>query len=90
MNAYQYDTDGLPIGPARNAVRVAETDEENEQAIAQQFMYRASRTIEQLDDAELIALADEPEFLMGCTPLELELIARLGAYVELVESGTLQ
>lgn len=44
------------------------------------------RNIEALADAELVALCEEPEFLAQCTPLELELIVRLGAEIE-VNSG---
>jgi hypothetical protein len=44
------------------------------------------RNIEALADAELVALCEEPEFLVQCTPLELELIVRLGAALE-VHSG---
>jgi hypothetical protein len=40
------------------------------------------RNIEALTDAELVALCEEPEFLFECTPLELELIVRLGAALE--------
>jgi len=42
--------------------------------------------IKALTDAELVALCEEPEFLVQCTPLELELIVRLGAALE-VHSG---
>lgn len=45
------------------------------------------RNIEALADAELVALCEEPEFLAQCTPLELELIVRLGTALE-VNSGT--
>lgn len=44
------------------------------------------RNIEALTNAELVALCEEPEFLAQCTPLELELIVRLGAALE-VHSG---
>jgi len=40
------------------------------------------RNIEALVDAELVALCEEPEFLAQCTPLERELIVRLGAALE--------
>lgn len=40
------------------------------------------RNIETLTNAELVPLCDEPEFLARCTPLELELITRLGAEME--------
>lgn len=40
------------------------------------------RNIEALTDAEIVALCEEPEFLVECTPLELELIVRLGAAQE--------
>lgn len=40
------------------------------------------RNIETLTNAELVPLCDEPEFLAQCTPLELELITRLGAEME--------
>lgn len=44
------------------------------------------RNIEVLADADLVALCEEPELLAECTPLELELIVRLGAALEL-DSG---
>lgn len=47
-----------------------------------------SRNIETLTDAELVALCEEPEFLADCTPLELELIARLSAAQEV--HGTIE
>ena len=44
------------------------------------------RNIDYMTDAEYVALCEEPEFLAQCTPLELELIVRLGATLE-VRSG---
>ncbi|MDA8128087.1 MAG: hypothetical protein M0Z73_05225 [Betaproteobacteria bacterium] len=38
--------------------------------------------IEHLADDALIALCDEPEFLLNRTPLERELIVRLGAAID--------
>lgn len=40
------------------------------------------RDIAVLSDAELIELCEEPEFLIESTPLERELIVRLGAALE--------
>ena len=40
------------------------------------------RNIEALTDGEIAALCEEPEFLIECTPLERELLARLGASLE--------
>lgn len=37
------------------------------------------RSIESLPDSDLANLCEEPEFLIECTPLERELIVRLGA-----------
>lgn len=39
-------------------------------------------SIEAIDDRELVTLCDEGEFLISCTPLERELIVRLGAALE--------
>lgn len=41
-----------------------------------------TRTLADLTNEDLITLLDEPEFLATCTPLELELIIRIGAMHE--------
>lgn len=38
--------------------------------------------IESMTDDELVALCEEPEFLVTCTPMEVELLVRLGAALE--------
>lgn len=40
------------------------------------------RSLEYITDEEFLALSEEPEFLIESTPLERELIARLGAALE--------
>lgn len=40
------------------------------------------RTLADFTNEDLLVLLDEPEFLATCTPLELELIIRIGAMHE--------
>lgn len=69
------------------SIRVAQTDEENNLAHVLAAVSSLGRGVEDLSDEQLIELAEEPEFLMYRTPLERELIARLGANIEMVSVG---
>lgn len=74
-------SDGATSAPANHTDPIVENMAHNILAVA-----GLPRNIEALTDAELVALCEEPEFLADCTPLELELIVRLGAALE-VHSG---
>lgn len=66
------------------SIRVAQSDEENNLAHVLAAVSSLGCGIEDLTDEQLIELAEEPEFLMRRTPLELELIVRLGVRVEML------
>ena len=71
----------FPTAP-RVKVRVAKTAEENAHALVALHVANASRAIDEMGDAELLALLEEPETLAGLSVLERELVVRLGAYVK--------
>lgn len=78
--------DDLPTVPkVFTPVQIAQTPEEEAQAqfYANLCKLGVPRDWERITDDELMALATEPEFLAECTPLERELIARLGTCLEL-------
>ena len=78
--------DDLPTVPkVFTPVRVAQTPEEEAQASYSADLGKLGvfGDWERMTDADLFALASEPEFLADCTLLERELIVRLGARLEL-------
>lgn len=61
-------------------VRVAQSDAENREAVKAYALYqmRQGGKWDDWGNDDFIALCEEPEFLADCTPLERELIVRLG------------
>ncbi len=63
-------------------VRVAEDEHAETFALAQRNVWKAS-SLEDLTDEALVELLEEGEMLETLTPLERELLVRLGARLEL-------
>jgi len=68
--------------PPAARVRIAANEHEEAYALAQGKIWKASR-LEDLTDAALVELLEEGEMLETLTPLERELLVRLGARLEL-------
>lgn len=94
MTEPDQNNDNLPICPSgkRTVIRVAETPEENELALLQQFLARcdAYSDWERFDNDLLVELMTEPALPDEYTPLEKELIVRLMSYQTQLESGELR
>ncbi|GMU50730.1 MAG: hypothetical protein AMXMBFR31_29560 [Candidatus Desulfobacillus denitrificans] len=71
--------------PQRCKVRVADTEYENDCAKVQAALATSMHGVELMDDAELVALLEEPECFVELTPLERELVVRLGARMEIMQ-----
>lgn len=72
----------------RANVRVAETHEEDTQALAAHHLWPITRDITQWDDEELVELLYEPERAVSLSLLELELAARLAGWVDYFKQET--
>ena len=66
------------------SVRVASTPEENAVAHFALFMLKQTCPIEEMDNGELIPLLEEPEMYIELSPLERELVVRLGTAWETI------
>ncbi len=68
-------------------VRVAQTDEENREALKAFALFKMQQggKWDNWSNDDFIALCEEPEFLVDCTPLERELIIRLSTAWEMAK-----
>ncbi len=64
-------------------IQVAQNREDEEDAMAQRLTTICQQALEDFSNDQLVELTDEAEFMDARTPLEFELIVRLGAHVEL-------
>lgn len=83
MATLDFTGDHLPAKP-RYTVRLAETPEENAQALAAITLWNATKNPLEADDATLLALLEEPEMYATLDPIARELVVRLGAANEII------
>ena len=68
----------FPLYPSAS-VRVSHTPQEGIAALEAMHIWRCTRPLEALEDGALVAACEDVEQFAECTPLERELVIRLGA-----------